>query len=59
MTLAPPLLPFPLDFIAIRILKQFLPIGMPCSGSFPKLSIKVVNSSFKEGYFVTSFLSSF
>jgi hypothetical protein len=30
--LAPPLLPLPLEAIAMRILKQLLPIAVPCSG---------------------------
>jgi hypothetical protein len=30
--LAPPDLPLPFEAMAIRILKQFLPIAVPCSG---------------------------
>jgi hypothetical protein len=49
ITLAPPLLP--LEAIAMRILKQLLPSGVPCSGSCSRLSNKSANSILSEGYF--------
>ncbi len=54
ITLAPPLLPLPLDLMARRILKQLLPSGVPCSGSTSKLSKREAKSCLKEGYFLAS-----
>lgn len=48
ITRAPPDLPLPLDVIAIRILKQFLPIGVPIAGFFSKSSNKTAKSAFSE-----------
>ena len=57
MTLAPPYLPFPLDFTASWILKQSFPKGVPCVGSFSRDSIKSKSSSLKEGNFRESRLA--
>jgi hypothetical protein len=54
--LAPPLFPLPLDWIAKRILKQFLPIGVPCCGLVFKSKISCFSSAFNEAYFLLSLL---
>ena len=54
ITLAPPDLPFPFEAMEILILKQLLPIFVPCSGLCSNSSISEANSSFSEGYFFTS-----
>ena len=50
--LAPPLLPFPFDAMAILILKQFLPIETPILALIFKACIILNISCFKEGYFL-------
>jgi len=56
---APPDFPFPFDEIAIRILKQFFPIGVPISGSILIFRTNTNNSYFKEAYFLKSLLVCF
>ncbi len=51
ITLAPPLLPFYLLFIANLILKQSFPKGMPEAGFCSNKSSKLPYSFFNEGYF--------
>ena len=51
ITLAPLDFPFPLDAIAILILKQRLLIFVPCSGFCSKASISAANSSLTKDIF--------
>ncbi len=59
ITLAPPRLPFPLLAIAIRILKQLLPMGVPLSGSSMIVSISAEYSFFRDGNFFINRFNSF
>jgi len=57
--LAPPLLPFPLEAMAMRILKQLLPIAVPCSGFSFSSYTSCKSSVFSDTYFLMSLLACF
>lgn len=59
ITLAPPLLPFPFEVIAKRILYASFPSGVPCVGLVANCSANPAISFLREGYFFASFFASF
>jgi len=57
--LAPPLLPLPLEAMAIRILKQLLPIAVPYSGFSFSSCTSCKSSVFSDTYFLMSLFACF